>query len=213
MNNEKALLNLFVSDDEHRPSITSPFLQHGKVCATDGRNLIRINAALCENTYPETVNDRTPPNTETVIPAPTCNEKLTQKMLSDAWAKAPEKEKDRTCPECGGNGVVYWHYHDRDGKHYTHWYDCPVCEGTGYISDYKPITCQFTINGCYLVYGHIELLSNVMKYLEVDTLILRHAEMLEHRVTPMLLGVEDKDIEIVIMPQVPGEDTEEIPIL
>ena len=213
MNNEKALLYLFVSADEHRPSITAPFLQHGKVCATDGRNLIRINAALCENTYPETVNDRTPPNTETVIPAPTRNEKLTQKMLSDALAKASEKEKDRTCPECEGNGEVYWHYHGRDGKHYTHWYDCPECEGTGYISDYKPITCQFTINGCYLAYGHIKLLSNVMKCLEVDTLTLRHAEMLEHRATPMLLGVEDKDIEIVIMSQVPGEDIEEITIL
>ena len=214
MKNEKELLDLFVATDKNRPSLHHPFLQEGKVCASDGRVLIRIDAALCEGDYSEYPYGVTPPRTSKAIPSVTCDETLTLQMLQDAWNKMPAEELDRTCKECDGEGMVTWMYLDSEGNSYGMEAHCPLCHGTGVVSPYKALKCLFTIHGNLFSFGSIEVLKETMKYLEVDELQLKHyPKPTDPRHVAVLFGVKGKDIDIVISPQVGPHELEEIKIL
>ena len=214
MKNEKELLGLFVATDVSRPALHHPFLQEGKVCASDGRVLIRIDAALCEGDYFEHPYGVTPPRTSKAIPSVTCDETLTLQMLQDAWNKMPSEELDRTCKECGGDGKVTWMYLDSEGSSHGMEAHCPLCHGTGVMSRYKAQKCLFTIHGNLFSFGSIEVLWETMKYLEVDELQLKHyPKPTEPGHFALLFGVKGKDIDIVISPQVGEHELEEIKII
>lgn len=199
MKNERELINLYYDPDAYRAVLRNPFLQEGKVCATDGRILICIEASLCDGDYYEYPDGVTPPKVSRVVPQPTMCEPLTRMMLENALKKSPE-EKERECCECGGGGDVTWIYTDRAGEIYPKKSTCPVCNGTGQKEKYKPIKYRYMICGLTLCYHHLYVLLKTMNYLEVDRLRIRHAQLVGDVPQPMLLDVEGKGVEIVIMP-------------
>ena len=212
MENEKYLLNLYVlSESEYRENIQVPFRQDGRVCATDGRMLIRIAESLCEEEYTDMPNGLKPVNTSAVIPKPNVCETITAQMLNRALEKAPE-EKNRRCPECNGNGTVEYEYCDRHGKTHPKEGDCPECDGTGQVDEYTPIKYQFTLHGQPLCYNHLKMLLRTMDYLKTDSLRLRHIKKDEDDSLAIFFDVEGKDIEILAMPQLRDKDLKEIKI-
>lgn len=212
MENERYLLNLYVHpESEYRQNIQKPFRQDGRICATDGRMLIRIAEGLCEEEYTDMPNGLKPVNTSKVIPQKNMCETVTAEMLSKALEKAPE-EKERKCPECGGSGQVEYEYRDRHYDRHTIEGDCPECEGTGEVGDYTAIKYQFTLHGHALSYNHLKTLLRTMAYLKTDNLRLRHIQKGEGDSQQLLFDVEDKDIEILAMPQLRNEELKEIKI-
>ena len=156
-------------------------------------------------------NGLKPVNTSKVIPQKNMCETVTAEMLSKALEKAPE-EKERKCPECGGSGQVEYEYCDRHYDRYTIEGDCPECEGTGEVGDYTAIKYQFTLHGHALSYNHLKTLIRTMAYLKTDNLRLRHIQKGEGDSQQLLFDVEDKDIEILAMPQLRNEELKEITI-
>lgn len=212
MENERYLLNLYVHpDSEYRQNIQEPFRQDGRICATDGRMLIRIAEGLCEEEYTDMPNGLKPVNTSKVIPQKNMCETVTAEMLSKALEKAPE-EKERKCPECGGSGKVEYEYRDSHYDRHTIEGECPECEGTCEVGDYTAIKYQFTLHGYPLSYNHLKMLLRTMAYLKTDSLRLRHIQKGDGDSQALLFDVEDKDIEILAMPQLRGENLKEIKI-
>ena len=42
---------------------------------------------------------------------------------------------DKYKPTCGGSGSVFWEYNDNNFKSYVQEFDCPVCDGSGYVEE------------------------------------------------------------------------------
>lgn len=213
MENEKLLLDMFVCHDGIRMNIHEPFRQDDRICATDGRMMIRIDEKLCENGYTETPSGLKAPNTNSVVPKPNMCETIPAWKLNRALANAPE-ERDRRCPECNGEGCVEYEYRDRHGKKHTTDGDCPECEGTGEVNEYTDIKYQFTLHGHALAYKHLKMLLRTMAYLNTNSLRLRHMQTFPNNgdTQILLFDVEDKDIEILAMPQLRDEKLKEIKI-
>jgi hypothetical protein len=212
MTNERYLLNLYVHpESEYRRNIQDPFRQDGRICATDGRMMIRIAEGLCEEEYTDTPNGLKPVNTNAVMPEPNMCETVTALMLNHALEKAPD-EKDRRCPECNGSGEVEYEYHDRHGERHTTWDDCPECDGTGEVGEYTAIEYQFTLHGHALAYKHLKMLLRTMAYLQTNSLRLRHIQKGDDDTQALLFDVDGKDIEILAMPQLRDENLKEIKI-
>ena len=210
MNNEKELLGLYHRSDNFRVVLRQPFLQDGRVCATDGYMLIRICAALCEGDYQERPGGLLPPNTANVIPVPNTDEPLTYRKLKIALNATPD-EHSRRCPECNGEGVVTWEYRDKSGEYHKQQDTCPVCDGAGELVDeYTAVKYQYTIHGATLCLHHVKTLLRTMEHLHTKTLRLRH---FNDKGECLLFGVEGKDIEILIMPQMRKENLVEVKII
>lgn len=196
MKNERELLMLFYDSDNSREVLRQPFLQDGKVCATDGHVLIRINGSLCEGSYEEKPGGLTPPRTASVVPAATTDIAVTRQQIERALEQAPE-ERNRQCPECKGSGDVTWEYHDRHHNTHTMEDTCPVCDGSGTVGDYTVIKYQFIVCGKPLGYHAVKTLLAAMSWLDIDTIRLVNADA-----QPMLFKPENMDVEILLMPQI-----------
>lgn len=211
MENERYLLNLYVYDGDFHWNMQMPFRQDGRVCATDGRMLIRIAEGLCEEEYTDMPNGLKPVNTNAVIPEKNMCDTVTALMLNHALEKAPE-EKNSYCPECGGSGEVKYEYRDRFGNMHTMAGDCPECDGTGEVGEYTAIKYQFTLHGYALSYKHLKTLLRTMAYLNTDSLRLRHIQKGDEDSQALLFDVDGKDIEILALPQLRCEKLKEIKI-
>ena len=213
MKYEKKLLDMYVYRGEYRENIQVPFRQDGRICATDGRMMIRIAEGLCEREYTDRPNGLKAPNTASVMPEPNMCQTVTAKALERALKEAPE-EADSRCPECGGSGKVDYTYCDRHYDYHTMEGDCPACGGTGEKDDYTIVKYQFLLLGNALCYHHLRTLLNTMKCLQTDSLRLLHIKAFPDRHGPdaILFDVEGKDIEILAMPQLRDEKFEEIEI-
>lgn len=210
MNNEKELFDLYIDRGNARCVLRHPFLQDGKVYATDGHVMICVGRDLCDGEYSERPEGLQPPNTSSVIPEPDTDEPLTRRMLEKAMKRAPE-ENACECPECKGGGLVRWEYKDR--LYEKHWKidECPVCSGSGCIDSYTPVTTQFSIHDAYLCYHHLEVLKQTMNLLQVKTLRLLHVSNSEK--FAFLFGVDGKDIRIVVMPQMRNDGLDKVRII
>lgn len=198
MKNERELLMLFYDSDNCREVLRQPFLQDGKVCATDGYVLIRINGSLCEGSYEEKPGGLTPPRTASVVPAATTDIAVTRQQIERALERAPE-ERNRQCPECEGSGDVTWEYRDRHYNTHTMEGTCPVCDGSGTVDDYTVIKYQFIFCGKPFCYHYVKTLLSAMSWLDIDTIRLVNAD------EPMLFKPENMDVEILLMPQIRDE--------
>lgn len=195
MKNERELLMLFYDSDNCREVLRQPFLQDGKVCASDGRVLIRIDGSLCEGSYEEKPGGLTPPRTASVVPTAKTDIAVTRQQIERALEQAPE-ERDRQCPECGGSGDVTWEYRDRHNDIYRKKETCPVCDGSGTVDDYAVIKYQFIVCGKAFCYHAVKTLLAAMSWLGIDTIRLVNADA-----QPMLFKPENMDVEILLMPQ------------
>lgn len=205
MKNERQFLDWYCSDSDNRPAIQMPFRQNGRICATDGHMLIRIDERLLEGEYYDTPNGCTPPDTDHVVPVADRCEQVTRRML-EACLKATPEEKERQCPECLGGGTVEWKYQDRLYNSHTMKGECPECGGSGELSDYTAVKYHYTFHGSALSYHHLRMLLRTMDFFGTDTLRLRHA----HELEAMLFDVEGKDVQIVTMPQVRDPHLQEV---
>ncbi len=196
MKNERELLTLFYDSDNCREVLRQPFLQDGKVCATDGHVLIRIDSSLCDGNYEEKPGGLTPPRTASVVPAATTDIAVTRQQIERALEQAPE-ERNRQCPECGGSGDVTWEYRDCHYKKHTMEETCPVCDGFGTVDDYTVIKYQFIFCGKPFSYHYVKTLLAAMSWLDIDTIRLVNADA-----QPMLFKPENMDVEILLMPQI-----------
>ena len=196
MKNERELLMLFYDSDNSREVLRQPFLQDGKVCASDGHVLIRIDSSLCEGSYEEKPGGLTPPRTASVVPPATTDIAVTRRQIERALEQAPE-EQNRQCPECKGSGDVTWEYRDRHYDTHTMEETCPVCDGSGTIDDYTDIKYQFIVCDKAFSYNYMKTLLAAMSWLGIDTIRLVNANA-----QPMLFKPENMDVEILLMPQI-----------
>lgn len=211
MNNERELLRMYCARGGYRAVLLDPFIQSGKVCASDGHMLIRIDIDKCEGKYPGSLgrpDGLVAPPIDRVVPEPTMAEPLTRRQLLKAVKKAPEEKTSRTCPDCGGEGQVEWRYTDKSGGHHHHLAECPVCDGAGEVGFYTAKQCQFILHGCALSLHHLKVLLRTMDLLATDTLTLAHC-------TPPAGAIllTAPDIEIVLMPQLRDRNLEQIEIV
>ena len=76
-----------------------------------------------------------PVSTNKLFPTGTPNGILTALTLENAISYAPLIDEmitvgeDVDCKECNGDGRVDWEY-----RHWTRAFECPVCDGSGYMS-------------------------------------------------------------------------------
>lgn len=125
------LLQMFVSIDEHRVKFMKPWRERNQVFATETHILIRVNGYLTTADYPQYNSD----NTNKLFPTGTPNGILTALTLENAISYAPLIDEmitvgeDVDCKECNGDGRVDWEY-----RHWTRAFECPVCDGSGYMS-------------------------------------------------------------------------------
>ena len=207
MKNERELLMLFYDSNNSREVLRQPFLQDGKVCATDGHVLIRIDSSLCEGSYEEKPGGLTPPRTASVVPAVTTNIAVTRQQIERALEQAPE-ERSRQCPECNGSGDVTWEYRDRYYNKHTMEETCPVCDGSGTVDDYTVIKYQFIVCGKAFSYHAVKTLLAAMSWLGIDTIQLVNADA-----QPMLFKPENMDVEILLMPQIRDDRLDSVTVI
>jgi len=206
MKNERELLKLFYGSDNRREVLRQPFLQDGKVCASDGYVLIRIDSSLCEGSYEEKPGGLTPPRTASVVPEATTYIAVTRQQIERALERASEKQ-NRQCPECKGSGDVTWEYRDRNYHTHTMEETCPVCDGSGTIDDYTVIKYQFIACGKALGYHAVKTLLAAMSWLGIDAIRLVNAG------EPMLFKPEGIDVEILMMPQIRDDRLDSVTVI
>ena len=125
---EQKLLGLF-----HGKGILSamPLLKDDKVFASDCHKAIYINAEVCQGEYERTemFNLKLPPvEQELNIPL------LSLQKAYDSLPKVEDEEYDEEeCNECNGTGSVEWEYTDKNGKTHHQEFDCPSCDGWGFL--------------------------------------------------------------------------------
>ena len=207
MKNERELLMLFYDSDNCREVLRQPFLQDGKVCASDGHVLIRIDGSLCEGCYDEKPGGLTPPRTAKVVPEATTDIAVTRQQIERALEQAPE-ERNRQCPECEGSGDVTWEYRDRHYNTHTMVETCPVCDGSGTVDDYTVIKYQFIFCGKALDYHAVKTLLAAMSWLGIDTIRLVNADA-----QPMLFKPENMDVDILLMPQIRDDKLDAVKVI
>ena len=159
-----------------------PFIQDGKLCATNGKTLIRIdkNLVSTEDNLPMGIIEKQQkvPVTQSVIHLPETCIPLTKDALEMAVKKAKIVDEYVTCDDCCGNGTVRWEYNSLDGCCYTKEWECPVCDGTGHreaTGRKIPDPDQaYKISKTYFKGDMIGVLIKTMDMLEVDKLFIRY---------------------------------------
>lgn len=131
------ILQLFVSKEDFREWMKTPFLVGNKAVATDAHFLVAVpewngnyeQSNKAASAYPMFVDFR---------------KEYSIEQFKDAIAQVPlvdgfdEEIKVDECDECNGEGEVEFEYY-ANGKYYYHDADCPVCEGEGQTEVTKQI--------------------------------------------------------------------------
>lgn len=132
--NEKDLFDLFIDkDNDFRPVLKEPYLKDGYVHAADGYKLIRIKADTLYGEYTPTEKMKLR------WPDENCDYLITAKEIEKAIASIPQVKEEIEigrnikCPECNGDGTVFWEYTDKNLKTHEVEFDCPICGGDGYL--------------------------------------------------------------------------------
>lgn len=125
MNLEK-LFNLFVSHDDFRNDIQTPFKQGNYYFATDAHSMIYIECDKAKLDYEERLKPNALHIVESDLHEPIkVDINLICSFITDKHKEMNEIiEELKTCKDCRGSGEVEWEY-----NHYTKEDECPVCEG------------------------------------------------------------------------------------
>lgn len=137
--NEKELFDLFVNKDDAAMPITTlkPYRRDGCVYGTDGKKLIRVKDSVISGEYEAT------DKMALKWPENNCDYSITDNDIREVLSKIPQEEEIKTvghdikCPECDGEGTVWWEYKDKKFETHEAEHDCPICDGSGYIKKAK----------------------------------------------------------------------------
>lgn len=69
-------------EGEDRKVLEKPFMQDGKLCATNGYWLVRIAPSLCDTHIEFTESEK--PSLQNLFPAKTCSQIITKEAISEA---------------------------------------------------------------------------------------------------------------------------------
>lgn len=136
---EKRLFDLFVNrDDLIIPLITmKPYRRDGCVYGTNCKKLIKVKEDILSGEY-ETTNEM-----KIEFPMQNCDYTVTESDLRKVLSEIPQEEETETvgqnikCPECDGDGTVWWEYRDKKFETHEAEHDCPICDGSGYVEKKK----------------------------------------------------------------------------
>lgn len=135
----KEFLKSFSSDPELGGWMSKPFLIEGSTVATNSVSLAWVNAEIdgfekiedqsridaIKNYISKSENDGQ------FIKRSELVELMSTLPLIDEYNEEPE---NIYCKTCDGDGVVEWEF-----EHYTMDHDCPVCDGTGAVTNHARI--------------------------------------------------------------------------
>ncbi|WP_337640129.1 hypothetical protein [Prevotella sp.] len=144
MEEQKIRRALFLSvsdyENEIRKVLKKPFMQDGKLCASNGSWLVRIDPSLCDTHIEFAVSEK--PSLKNLFPAKTCSQIITKEAINEAVEEIPTNVDDK-CQECYGEGTVIFTYiADTDGEEYEIEDTCPICDGSGKCKKGKEIVTK-----------------------------------------------------------------------
>lgn len=126
---ERKLLGLFYC----KGSLSAmPLLKGNKVFAADSHKAIYINAEFCQGEYERTekFDLKFSPVAEQELNIPL----LSLQKAYDSLPKVKYEEYDmEDCDECDGTGSVEWECQDKKGNTHYKDFDCPICNGLGFL--------------------------------------------------------------------------------
>ena len=170
---EQKLLGLFCSKEY---IIDKPLLKDNKVFATNGKIAIYVNAEVCQCEYKRTeqFNIELPPvEQEREIPL------LNLQKAYDSLPKVEQVEYDmEDCNECDGTGTVEWKYIDKKGETHHKDFDCPACDGYGFLKRnirkvYGPEkSAVIKLDGFFLLHKQIKAIIDTLFLLGKDHITL-----------------------------------------
>lgn len=196
---EQKLLGLFYSKGTFS---AMPLLKDNKVFATNGKIAIYVNAEVCQCEYKRTeqFNIELPPvEQEREISL------LNLQKAYDSLPKVEQVEYDmEDCNECDGTGTVEWKYIDKKGETHHKDFDCPACDGYGFLKRnirkvYGPEkSAVIKLDGFFLLHKHIKAIIDTLFLLGKDHITL----LSKNRKYVTVLGYFriDENITIVVSP-------------
>lgn len=187
--------------DDTRIWSDRPRPQDGFIYATDTYKIIRIEKSKCNLEY-ET-HERQPKDYSQLFPTPKCSltldvAKTLQEIANLPYAETIRfKDKECKCKECNGSGEVEWNYTSDDGDEYFNDFDCPVCDGSGYIKTKRIYRNErnIAINGISFQIEHLVVALESIKELGYNKATITQLELAK----AMRIDVEP-GVEILIMP-------------
>lgn len=134
----RSSLNMFLSNDDLRPALKSPFIQNDLVFATDGSIILCFEKSKLNEIDFE--SHEKAPNALAVIPdGENMNVVFETQHLRNTVTKSKNevskryKVKVTNCPDCDGKCVVDFEYTDYKLKRHEIEHDCPTCDGEGML--------------------------------------------------------------------------------
>lgn len=127
------IFDLFIDKNHMNERFRKPFISDGYACATDGCTLIRCK---CEHIDFEIAEADEHVDVAKVMPKPNIRQPIDLDVIDwEALKTADEyivEGDDEECDYCNGAGessdVIY-----HKGKRYRIEFECPVCDGEGYL--------------------------------------------------------------------------------
>lgn len=207
MNGYDTALWHFTGDDECRTFTHKPFPDGEYIIATDLHALIRVRADKCED-YRDAKrmeNCKYPSDFGRIFPDADCDIVLPLSKLVQAIKSLPETEvvtykpHERECYECNGRGEVEFTYTDSDDVEHGHYFDCPLCDGKGYLltEEVERDEMNVSINGQNFLCLFIKQLAEAIHAIGKTEAHVLHIG----GNGAMLVRIED-GVDVVIMPNI-----------
>lgn len=179
----RSSLNMFLSNDDLRPALKSPFLQGDLVFATDGSIILSFNKSNLNEIDFE--SHEKAPNALAVIPdGENLNVVFETQHLRSVVTKSKNevskryKVKVAKCPDCDGKCVVDFEYTDYKRKHHQIEHDCPTCDGEGMLEMVTNLeTGEADVDG----FGEYLFWSDTLFMTDYFDKIVKVAEMFEQK--------------------------------
>lgn len=201
------LFQLFVSKDDYRVILHSPFKQKKYIFASDGYTAIRISENNLDIELPymqeekPNINEvfRLDKNVDISIGLHLLEDKLTP-VLIDEIINIEDVQK---CQDCNGSGTVTYEYSSYDNGNFEIDSDCPICDSNGEIVKNKKVSTgkmiadqdyPYEINGSIFKYLYLKRLIDSCKIIGCDKISLVHST--KRQASLFVCG----DFEILIMP-------------
>lgn len=180
-----------------RPGIDYPRPNGEYYYATDTHILVRIKKELCSGEYEP--HDRQPQFEKVIPPKETEIELPVKSILEQIMAHEQTVTlhgKEAICDECHGRKEVTWTYEDYDGNEHEKEFDCPICDGYGYLSE-KTVSIDelnLSINGMSFNIGQLKTALKSILHLGKETAKIVYLTPNK----PMMIEVEP-GVEMLIM--------------